>query len=273
MKRGAGYIAIDRGIFDHWIARNAKRFRAWQWMIAEAAHVPMGKRGSWGVVHVERGEFAASLAILAVKWRWTRSSVYRFLKRLENEGMVRLRETRRKTETATETATAPYLDHEISIITICHYDQFQNSSTAAKLRAEHQPKQQPNFDPAQTHMFPGFCEPLTTEPLNQKTNRVGVGGEGEEKASDGEPPKPRVEAGPRHGMTSTKHGTIYLKRGTEDWRVHAEDYRTVMGAEPLPDRFGGFWFCIRGEAVRPANQRTWRNANAFGAAKFQGGRR
>lgn len=263
MKRGAGYIAIDRGIFDHWIARNAKRFKAWQWMIAQAAHAPQGKRGTWGVVHIERGELVGSVRMLARAWRWSESAAYRFVKRLENEGMVRLRETRRKTETPTETPTGAFLDHDITIITICNYDAFQNPSTAAQLKAEHQPKHRPESDPAQTQMFPGFSRPLTIEPLNHRKQENGRGGEEVKRAAP---------TAPKHGAQSSKHRTVYVYRGTEDWRIHAEDFKAVRGAEPLPDRWGGFWFYSLGEAARPAHQRTWRNPAAFGAAARQGGR-
>lgn len=258
MKRGSGYIAIDRGIFDHWIARNAKRFKAWQWLIAEAAHAPMGKRGTWGVVHVERGELVGSIRTFAAKWRWTKSSVDRFLKRLANEGMVRLRTTRLKTGTPSGTATAPFLEHDVTVITICNYDAFQNSSTAAKAKAGHQPGHRSENDDAQSHMFPGFCEPLTTEPLNHTKQGKGPAGEGEVKR--------QADTPPRHGAHSKKHGTVFVLYGTEDWRVYAEDFKATAGAEPLPNRWGGYWFYANGEAARPAHQRTWRDPNAFGRA-------
>ena len=96
MTRNTGFIAINRDIFDHWVARNPKRFKAWQWLIAAAAHAPQGRRGTWGVVHVERGQIATSIRILARQWRWPKSNVECFLKRLANDGMI---ETKTKTPT------------------------------------------------------------------------------------------------------------------------------------------------------------------------------
>lgn len=266
-RRYSGYITVDRSIFDHPVLRRPERLVAWQWLIATAAWKPEGRRGSWGVVHLERGELATSVRILAKTWRWPPGRVQRFLNRLRGAHMITVTKTRSatrsKTDSPTDSPTGPHLEHDISIVSICNYDKFQNSSTGQKGKSIQQPIHQPIRRPAETQMLPGFSEPLTTEPSNQVDLEKGSMGDGEGKRV--------APTAPRHGTRSTKHGTIYIYRGTEDWRVYAEDYNATTGAEPLPDRFGGFWFFANGEAARPAHQRTWRNRNAFGAAKNQRG--
>lgn len=276
MKRYAGYIAIDRGIFDHWIARNADRFMAWEWMIAEAAHAPQGKRGTWGVVHLERGELIGTERMLADSWDWPKSNVHRFLGRLERDDMIRRRTTRLRsgvsglnsnTESGPPTGppTALYLEHDITILTICKYDAFQKPSTARKSGVDRRADHRPETEQPQTLMLPGFSAPLTTEPLNHTKKANGAMGVEEDKRA--------APTAPRHGARSSKHGTIFVQHGTEDWRVYAEDFKATVGADPIPNRWGGYWFYALGEAARPAHQRTWRDPNAFGAAaRRQGGR-
>lgn len=268
MKRGAGYIAIDRGIFDHWIARNAKRFRAWQWMIADAAYAPRGKRGTWGVVHLERGQLVGSEPMLAARWRWSRSAVHRLLARLEQHGMITRLTTRTVDGRAvpvnatisgqpTEQPTVPHLEHDITVITICNYDAFNKAGAASKIGKDSQPNNRPESASAQTQMFPQFREALTTKPINQETERKGEAG-GEGKRASASPP--------RHGIRS-KHGTVFILKNSDEWRVYAEDFKSVRFADPLPNRFAGYWFYWLGEAKRPANQLGWRDRNAFGAAR------
>lgn len=268
MKRGAGYIAIDRGIFEHWIARNAKRFRAWQWMIADAAFAPRGKRGTWGVVHLERGQLVGSEWMLAARWRWSRPAVNRFLQRLERAGMIARLTTRTVdgravpvdatiSEQPTEQPTVPHLEHDVTVITICNYDAFNKVGAAQKTQASNQPSNRPESASAQTQMFAGFCEPLTTKPSDQRLESKGPIGIGEVI---------QAKTPPRHETQSYKHGTVYLHRGTKEWDLYAEDYRSVLGVEPMPEAGGpGKWFYGLGEAARPKHQRHWRKVR-FGPA-------
>lgn len=243
MAHNRGFIAINRGIFDHWVARNPKRFKAWQWLIAEAAHVAQGRRGTWGVVHVERAQMATSIRILARQWRWPKSNVGRFLKRLAADGMI---ET--KIGTSSGPASGIGLEHAITILSICNYDQFQTGGIKKRNKVGQQAGQRGEPQSSQQLALIEDSVALTTKPLNQESLK-------------GQPRQDQSRA-PKHGTQSSKHKTVYLYKGTEEWRIHAQDYRDVIGAEPLPDRNGAFWFYILGEAVRPAHQRYWSNAHA-----------
>jgi len=61
---------------------------------------------------------------------------------------------------------------------------------------------------------------------------------------------------PRHGTESRKHGTIFILQDSEDWQIRADDFKSVRGAFPIPDRNGGFWFQLNGEAMRPRWKRS-----------------
>jgi hypothetical protein len=238
-----GFIAINRSIFDHPALKKPERFRAWQWLIAQAAFKPEGRRGSWGVVHLERGELPVTVRILAEKWGWPKSNVDRFLKRLERDGMI----ARRKTGTPTGTPTGTHLAHEVQIVTICNYEKFQAASTGPKVKAGQEPGQQPGHQGDETPTLPGLLPDLTIKPLNNIKTEKG-----------GDNVVTRERSAPKHGAQSGKHRTVYLYAGTEEWRIHAQDFREATGAEPLPDRWGGFWFYSFGERLRPPQQRTWR---------------
>jgi uncharacterized protein YdaU (DUF1376 family) len=71
---------------------------------------------------------------------------------------------------------------------------------------------------------------------------------------DGEVEKSGERPAPRHGAVSPKYRTIYIAHGTEEWLVYAADFKAVRGAEPIPNRFGGYWFMRDGEAKRPVHQ-------------------
>ncbi len=243
-----GYFATDRAIFDHWIARNPKHFQAWQWMIADAAHTPRDHRGAWGVVSVERGQLVASVRILASRWRWSKSSVARFLGRLKRDGMIALK----KCGTASGTPVA----HEITIITICNYNSFQKASTRAKPRVGQQVGLHNEEKPTQSLLFSEFSPTSTTKPLNLES----IVNESMNRQIEAKASPERNDPPTKHGRQSSKHKTVFLLKGTEEWRIHAADYREIMGAEPLPNRHGGFWFYAMGEANRPNYQRGWRNA-------------
>ena len=51
---------------------------------------------------------------------------------------------------------------------------------------------------------------------------------------------------PRHGATGK--GRIYLHTGTPEWEAYAEDFRSTTLHDPEPNRHGGKWFKLLGEA-------------------------
>lgn len=83
-----GFIAMQRDALDHPLLRDAERFRAWFWLVANAAWKPtkFDIRGS--MVPIDRGQLCVSIRQLADAWGWSKSAVDRFLTRLETETML-----------------------------------------------------------------------------------------------------------------------------------------------------------------------------------------
>ena len=64
---------------------------AWLWLVARAAWQPVRMRGNTGKsVDLERAEFSVAVSYMTTAWKWTsKSRVDRFIKTLENRGMIR----------------------------------------------------------------------------------------------------------------------------------------------------------------------------------------
>lgn len=104
-----GVFAVHRGVFSH-VAFAAEPFterEAWLWLISAAAWKAMKVRVGRQVFSLDRGQAAFSIRFLAEKWKWTKSRVQRFLKRLKNEAMITLLPGRDATQ-----------------ITICNYNKY-----------------------------------------------------------------------------------------------------------------------------------------------------
>lgn len=86
---------------------------AWLWMIAEACWAPTTTRINGKMVTLERGQFTHSVRFLAEKWKWSKSKVSRFLKRLKNETVI-----------GTDGGTGQI------VVTICNYDTYQTMERA-----------------------------------------------------------------------------------------------------------------------------------------------
>ncbi len=54
---------------------------------------------------------------------------------------------------------------------------------------------------------------------------------------------------PKHGAFHKQKGLVYIKKGTSEWTPHAADYAAVHFDEPKPDKGGGYWFKMKGEAA------------------------
>jgi DNA-binding transcriptional regulator YhcF (GntR family) len=125
-----GVFAMDRGWFDHPVFADEPytEREAWAWLIAEAAWKARTCRAGKFVVELKRGQVCASVRHLAKVWRWDRSKIERFLKRLKNRDMI-------------ETQA----NDGISVITICNYNKYQRVSmpaeTLSETRTETAPRQ------------------------------------------------------------------------------------------------------------------------------------
>jgi hypothetical protein len=141
-----GYIAVDRGIFDHPVfAPEAFTEReAWIWMIAEAAWRPCTVRVGRSLVQVGRGQFVHSLRFMATRWRWSEARVRRFLGRLSD----------RRTGDALIVVLAT---HEATQITICNYDKYQDGRRTGDAPSDAPPDAKP------TQRRTNNQEPVTRE--------------------------------------------------------------------------------------------------------------
>lgn len=241
MLKPRGYIALDRKIFEHPVfRRRPERLVAWEWLIAAAAWKPEGRRGDYGVVHVERGQLVATERSLGTSWGWPKTNVRRFLLRLAREGMVVLA----KTGPATGPATGPGIAYPVTVVTICNYEKFQAGAVRSRGAADRQPDQQPDQGMQETL-------PLQGLPGGQPANQLTKDFRGVENS--GESGQARKRTKPAHGAKG--RGMIWFDYGSEEWVIYARDYRDVRGAEKLPEsRIGGYgnWFKLLGEASGPA---------------------
>jgi hypothetical protein len=80
-----GVFAVDRGIWDHPMFADEPftEREAWSWLIGEASFKARARNIGGKIVQLERGQLAASVRFMAERWKWSKSRVDRFLKRLK----------------------------------------------------------------------------------------------------------------------------------------------------------------------------------------------
>jgi len=110
-----GWVKIHRKIQDNdlWLCEPFSKAQAWIDLIFLANHKDGGffVRGNW--VAVKRGEVGYSKESLAVRWKWSRNKVLRFISLLENRGQVE-----------------QHKNFILSLISIKNYNQYQDNGTA-----------------------------------------------------------------------------------------------------------------------------------------------
>jgi hypothetical protein len=236
MGEKAGYIALYRAIFNHPLFKDDKPFnRGWAWvyLIADAAWRTEQRRVGRIPIILERGQTAASQRVLAKAWGWHPAKVQRFLGTLKRDGMIRT-----MVPDAIADATSDALRRSrVTVITICNYSKFNDAAVVEKIL----PTRGPMHKPLRSEQQPlDLGDEFASEPPNQRTKYKTV-----EKKETGE----KYRGPPRHGMVSKKHGTKYVERSNWEWDGAAATYREAHnGAEPIPDRHGGFWFPLSGNA-------------------------
>lgn len=111
----AGWIKVHRSITDHWVWDCEFSYgQAWIDLLSHACFKPNKFMIKKQLVSLSVGQQARSEVTLAKQWKWSRNKVRRFLKHLENDGMIVIKTT-----------------HLTSIITICNYTSFQHDETAS----------------------------------------------------------------------------------------------------------------------------------------------
>lgn len=85
-------------------------------------------------------------------------------------------------------------------------------------------------------------QPITPETRDQRPERISSFSRiGKVKRSGYTPPK--------HGAYMEEKALVYFHKGTSEWEAHSADFRAAHGHEPVPDRGGGYWFKMKGEAA------------------------
>ena len=107
-----GTINVERSIWSDPAFKDQPMTEreAYIWLVMEASYRPREMRVGHNAQQLKRGQLAHALRFMAEAWKWPKSTVDRFLKRLEKRDMIHI-----------ESGTG------VSIITICNYDETQGT--------------------------------------------------------------------------------------------------------------------------------------------------
>lgn len=110
----SGTVNIARALFhdDAFKDQPFTEREAFMWLVMEASWKDRTKRVGAIVLDLKRGQLAASVRFMAGAWKWEKSTVDRFLKRLEKRDMI-----------GTDSGTG------INLITIRKYNDYQGGDT------------------------------------------------------------------------------------------------------------------------------------------------
>ena len=111
----SGTVNIARDIW-HDTAFKPQPFterEAFVWLIMEASYKARERRVGNVTVELARGQLVASIRFMAEAWDWQKSTVDRFLKRLESRDMI-----------GTDSGTG------LTVVTICKYDEYQGKPSS-----------------------------------------------------------------------------------------------------------------------------------------------
>ena len=87
-----GWIKLYRKIEDCWIWSDKEPFdkrSAWIDLLLSANHSDQKSLFNGELIAIKRGQILTSIRMLSDKWRWSINRVYRFLKLLENDEMLK----------------------------------------------------------------------------------------------------------------------------------------------------------------------------------------
>jgi hypothetical protein len=112
----SGWIKLHRGIKNHWIyteKRKFSKFEAWTDILLSVNHAQAKTIIKGKLITIERGESILSLDSWGIKWGWNKSAVNRFFDLLKKDGMILLQN---------ETVTTR--------LTVCNYGSYQDERNA-----------------------------------------------------------------------------------------------------------------------------------------------
>ncbi len=112
-----GWIALDRGVEQHWIYVDDSHFKAW---------VNMLFRCDFDGPHM--GSFVSSQEALARTWKWSEAKTSRFLSRLKKAAMISI--------TAVQEKCKEDARHSARRFTILNYAHYQSKLDLREVRAQ-----------------------------------------------------------------------------------------------------------------------------------------
>lgn len=166
-----GWFSVHRKINDNWIAKDKpfNYYGAWVYFLSSANHKPRKIPFSDKIRTVNRGEFITSQNKLGEFLGWSRSKVYRFLKRLSSDNMIEF-----------------ITGQNSTLIKILNYEDYQDpeqrpinkganiSRNARRTKTEHKTnnKTNNNSDNGKAYNISSYEETRTTneQPFEQQTN-------------------------------------------------------------------------------------------------------
>lgn len=240
--RKVSYFAVDRGIFDHYLFKENRRFtrlEAWLWLIGRAAWKARARHEAFGLVHLERGQIATTLREMAGAWRWPKANVERFIERLAAEAMINWSITR--TGKLTGTSTGTLTRYPITLLSICNYDKFNRLAYGAKSGMGQQPGGQTDDEGEECLPFQEFAAAI---PTNQSNHRVLEAAE-----------KNCNRTKPVHKAKSGDGRRQWFDHGSFEWNAYARECEEVTGAKTFPIRYiggRGNWFLL---SLAPARRK------------------
>ena len=114
----SGYIKVNRGLLSHRSLQKKDRslceIGAFLWLLLEASFKDRDFDIKWQKIQLKRGQLCCSISYMAKAFNWNRAKVQRFLDKLKDHGTI-LSNT--PVDTPSDTP---------NIITICHYDDYQD---------------------------------------------------------------------------------------------------------------------------------------------------
>lgn len=110
----AGWIKISREIANHWLWQDAERLKWWIDLLFLAAWKDKQVLHDSHLFVLRRGQIIASVSFLSERWGRSIPTIIKYLKLLEDEGMIYRQVLYRQTP----------------IITICNYEKYQTQEAA-----------------------------------------------------------------------------------------------------------------------------------------------
>ena len=113
-----GWIKINRKIIEHWLWQDAERLKWWLDLLFMASWEERKTTHDAHLITLQRGQMVASIGYLKDRWGKNHQTILKFLKTLENEGMI----------------TRKVLYRQTAIITICNYDSYQSGFAPSNIQ-------------------------------------------------------------------------------------------------------------------------------------------